>query len=326
MRSVVTDRLMSVCICLAAVGIGGCNLFKLNSGKAPDVAVGPAGTIAAAKMGDRLGLTVQHNSAHSTTLGNRFNSVVFFADPGGLAYVNGREVGQKGGLAAVGETIYVPESLERELRRALRTSAGVVSSPKHSTPPKRSPSSERKVQLRFGPVVIDAGHGGRDPGAAHHGFREKDIVLDVALMVAETLRASGVDARMTRSTDTFIELNDRAALAEEVGAKLFVSLHCDASATNRQARGFTIYAPRDRMEQVSSFAAVMDKSMLTTSMTSRGVRAAGFRVLVRTKCPAVLLEMGFLSNRYDARLLASKSYQRAIARAVANAVTGYLTE
>jgi len=307
------------------VGLGGCNLFAPKSSNAPDVAVGPAGTIAVGEMGGRLGLTVQQNSAHSATMGNRFNSVVFFADPGGLAYVNGREVGEKGGLVAVGATMYVPESLEQEIRRALRTRARVVSPPTRPTPVKHSPPLAWKSQLEYGPVVIDAGHGGKDPGASYYGHREKDIVLDVALMVSEILRASGVDARMTRSTDTFIELNDRAALAREVGAKLFVSLHCDA-APNRRARGFTIYAPQDRMRQTSSFAAAMEKSMLTTNMASRGIRAAGFRVLVRTKCPALLLEMGFLSNRYDARLLASKSYQHAVARAAANAVTAYLTK
>ncbi|MBL7220748.1 MAG: N-acetylmuramoyl-L-alanine amidase [Phycisphaerae bacterium] len=307
------------------VGLGGCNLFAPKSSNAPEVAVGPAGTIAVSEMGGRLGLTVQQNSAHSATMGNRFNSVVFFADPGGLAYVNGREVGEKGGLVVVGEMMYVPESLEQEIRRALQTRARVVSPPKRSPPAKRSPPLAWTSQLKYGPVVIDAGHGGRDPGASYYGYREKDIVLDVALMVSEILRASGIDARMTRGTDTFIELNDRAALAREVGAKLFVSLHCDA-APNRRARGFTIYAPRDRMRQASSFAAAMERSMLTTNMASRGIRAAGFRVLVRTKCPALLLEMGFLSNRYDARLLASKSYQRAVARAAADAVTAYLTK
>jgi len=324
-KKVVTKSLMLGCICLVAVGLGGCNLFKPKSGKTAEIAVGPAGTIAAAEMGSRLGLAVRHNSAHSATLGNRFNSVVFFADPGGLVYVNGRKVGRKGGLAVVGKTIYVPESLECDIRGALRTRPRFVSPPARPKAPKPSAPLAWKPQLKYGPVVIDAGHGGRDPGASHHGFREKDIVLDVALMVGEILKASSVDVRMTRSTDTFIELNDRAALAGEVGAKLFVSLHCDA-APNRQARGFTIYAPRDRMEQTGSFAAVMEKSMLATNTTSRGIRACGFRVLVRTRCPALLVEMGYLSNRYDARLLGSRSYQRILARAVANAVTAYLTK
>jgi len=268
-KTLVAQSLMIGCISLMVVGIGGCNLFKPKITKAVEVSVGPAGTIPVAEMGNRLGLAVQHNSAHSATLGNRFNSVVFFADPGGLAYVNGREVGEKGGLAAVGKTIYVPKSLEREIRRALRTRARIVSPPTRPKAPKHSPPLAWKPQLKYGPVVIDPGHGGRDPGASHHGFREKDIVLDVALMAAEILRASGVDARLTRRTDTFIELNNRAALAQKVGARLFVSLHCDA-APNRRARGFTIYAPESRRRQTSSFAAVMERSMLTTNMTSRG--------------------------------------------------------
>ena len=325
MKRVLTQCLAISCISVMAVGIGGCNLLKPKSSKPVEVTAGPAGTIAVAEMGGRLGLAVQHNSVHSATLGNRFNSVIFFADPGGMVYVNGREVGEKGGLAVVGKTIYVPESLEEGIRRAMRTRAPIASLPKPPRVVKRSPPSAPKPELVHGPVVIDAGHGGRDPGTRHNGFREKDIVLDVALMAADILITSGVDARLTRRTDTFIELNDRAALAREVGAKLFVSLHCD-SAPNRRARGFTIYAPENRVRQTSSFAADMEKSMLTTNMTSRGIRSAGFRVLLRTRCPAILLELGYLSNRYDARLLGSRSCKRALARAVANAVTAYLTK
>jgi len=276
-------------------------------------------------MGARLGLAVRRSSAHSVTLGNQFNSVVFFADPGGLVYVNGRAVRAKGGLATIGETIYVQKSIEREIRLALRTRSRVAATVKRPLLVTSSLPSSPTPRLRYGPVVIDPGHGGRGPGAVHNGCREKDIVLDVALMAVENLKASGVDARLTRSTDTFIELNDRAAIAQRIGAKLFVSLHCDA-ASNRRARGFTIYAPENRMRQTSSFASLMEKSMLSPSMASRGVRSAGFRVLLRTRCPALLVEMGYLSNRYDARLLNSKHHQRAVARAVANAVTRYLTK
>jgi N-acetylmuramoyl-L-alanine amidase len=324
-KSVVTDRLMRVCICLMTVGLGGCNLLAPKSHGAREITTGPDGTIAIGEMGGRLGLVMRQKSPHSATLGNRFNSVVFFSDPGGVVYVNGRKLSTTGGMIAVDETIYVPKSLEPEIRRAMRDRPIVIA---HSPPPaplRHSPPSASNPELKYGPVVIDAGHGGRDPGTSHNGLREKDIVLDVALMVAERLRVAGVDARLTRSTDTFIELNDRAALARKVGAKLFVSLHCDAAA-NRGARGFTIYAPRDRMGQTGSFASSMEKSILTTNMASRGIRGAGFRVLARTTCPAVLVEMGYLSNRHEARVLGSKSFKRAIAGAMANAVTDYLTK
>jgi N-acetylmuramoyl-L-alanine amidase len=317
--------ILSVCIFAITAGLCGCEQPVVNAGANRKFAVAPPGTIRASEMGDRLGLMVQKNSAHSTTLANRSNSVVFFADPGGLAYVNGRAVGPKGGFASVGGTVYVPASIEREIRMLLRAPRRIAPPVRRVIPVRRSLPSAPKPQLKYGPVVIDAGHGGKDPGAGHNGCREKDIALDVALMTVEKLKASGVDARMTRSNDTFIELNDRAALAGKVRAKLFVSLHCDA-ASNRRARGFTIYAPETRMKQTASLASVMEKSMLSTSMTSRGVRPAGFRVLLRTTCPAVLLEMGYLTNRYDARLLSSKHHQRAVSSAVANAVTRYLTK
>jgi len=275
-------------------------------------------------MGSRLGLQIQQSSSYSATFRNELNSVIFFADPGGRVYVNGRQVGARGGMACVNKTLYVPRKLEQEIRLAMVTQKVYVPAPTPPAPPKDPPLSF-PPQLKYGPVVIDPGHGGKAPGTVHHGTREKDINLIVALMVVDKLKAEGVDARLTRSTDVDVELNDRAAFSNRIGAKLFVSLHCDA-ASNRRARGFTIFAPETRMSQTGSFAAEMEKAMGSTPMTSRGVRAAGFRVLLRTKCPALLVEMGFLSNSYDARLLNSSSCQRDIARAVANGITRYLTK
>jgi N-acetylmuramoyl-L-alanine amidase len=318
------NRLLAALVCVAAVASGGCIEARPNIGVRQKISVVPSGTIAVSQMARRLGLAVQRVSAHNATLVNQFNSVVLFADPAGVAYVNGSQVGQKGGLATVDDTLYVPQLLEQDIRLAMRTGSYFASTPRPVPPVKRPSPSSSKPRLIHGPVLIDAGHGGKDPGAGHNGCREKDIVLDVALMMADMLRASGVDARLTRSTDTFVELNDRAAMARDVGAKLFVSLHCDAAA-NRRARGFTIYAPENRMGQTSGLATAMEKSMLTTRQTSRGIRAAGYRVLLRTSCPAILLEMGYLTNRYDARLLAAKSHQRIIARAASDAITAYLT-
>ena len=79
------------------------------------------------------------------------------------------------------------------------------------------------------------------------------------------------------------------------------------------------------MGQAGPLAAALEKSMGAGGQENRGIRAAGFRVLMRTSCPAVLLEMGFLTNRYDARLLGDKSHQRTLARAIADGVIAYLT-
>jgi len=311
-------------VSLGAVGLGGCASARQGVVTAGDIPIVPAGAVSAREMARKLGMTVRSSSAHNATLANRFNSVVFFADPAGVTYVNGAAVGKKGGITPVGETLYVREALEQDIRLAMRSVIAYVPTPERSASPRHSSTPSPKPTISYGPVVIDAGHGGRDPGAGHNGRTEKDIVLNVALMIADMLRASNVDVRMTRSDDTFIELNDRAALADRTAAKLFVSLHCDAAA-NRGARGFTIYAPETRMSQAGALASAVEKSMLTTGQSSRGIRAAGYRVLLRTSCPAILLEMGYLTNRYDARLLGSKSHQRDIARAVADAVKACLT-
>ena len=129
---------------------------------------------------------------------------------------------------------------------------------------------------------------------------------------------------MTRSDDRFIELNDRAELANSVGAKLFVSLHADA-APNRSARGFTVYAPSGRMEQAGALSSAMVRRLLATGLANRGVRPARFRVLVRTTCPAVLVEMGYLSNVRDARLLGRREFRDMLAECVAGGVLDYLT-
>ena len=328
MKKVGSWRLAIASVFIMSAVLGGCDQAKIDAGAAGPIgatAGKPQGTISAAQMGARLGLGLQRSSVHSATLGNKVNTVVFFADPGGVAYVNGVKIIPQGGIASVGRVIYVPQSMERQIRASLRA---IPRAPVWVRPPVRVThvtSTPNRPVLKYGPVIVDAGHGGKDPGAGHNGCTEKEIVLDVAKMVTEMLRASGVDARMTRSDDTFVELNDRAAKARQVRAKLFLSIHCDAAA-NRGARGFTIYTPETRRQQSGAFASAIEKSMLGTNMSSRGIRGADYRVLMRTTCPAVLLELGYLTNRYDARLLASKSHQRTTARAIANAVTVHLTK
>jgi len=321
----VLERFMTACICTLAAGLGGCEILKPKIAGDADIAVGPDGTIAVAEMADRLALATQYSSPHGATLGDRLNSVVFFADPRGLTYVNGRQVGKAGGLVTVGDTLFVPAKLEREIRGLLRTRPKVRPPlPMHAESSKSTNAVVIKPRPRLGPVVIDPGHGGKDPGTNHHGVREKDLVLNVAMMAARNLRARGVDVLMTRSDDTFVELNDRAAFSNRAAPRLFVSLHVDW-ARNRRARGFTIYAPRTRMGQARAAAIIMTRYMRGTGLEDRGTRAAGFRVLLRTKCPALLIEMGYVSNVTEARLLARRDFQVRLSRAIASGILAYLT-
>ncbi len=102
-------------------------------------------------------------------------------------------------------------------------------------------SMARQLGLRVGRIVIDAGHGGRDPGAAGPGFNEADLTLDVALRLEKLLSGEpGIEVVLTRRTDEFVELHERTAIANRAGADLFVSIHANAS-RNRNARGVECY-------------------------------------------------------------------------------------
>ena len=301
---------------IVAVALGGCQHLKTAD---KELEVPPSGTIGVAELADRLGLLLRYESPYRATLTDRINSVMVFADPEGRAYVNGRPVGPAGGLVAMGRRLFVPAGLEKEIRSSLRRLKVT------KAPPRRARPTATRPRVQLGPVVIDPGHGGKDPGAPGcNGLWEKDVVLQVALATADILRQRGVDVRMTRSDDRFIELNDRAELAASVGAKLFVSLHADA-APNRSARGFTVYVPAGRMEQADALSSAMVRRLLATGLANRGVRPARFRVLVRTTCPAVLVEMGYLSNARDARLLGRREFRDWLAECVAAAVLDYLT-
>jgi len=175
-------------------------------------------------------------------------------------------------------------------------------------------------------VVIDAGHGGRCPGTAHHGIIEKDMVLEIAHMVMEHLNSNpNIRAYMTRHTDETVLNYDRAAFANEKGADLFVSIHANA-AYNANVRGIeTWYVnhPRETGWNFSSrqFATIMQRNVIqATGANDRGLRpsnyATGIIVLRETYMPAALVEVGFITNQEEAALLSTQAYRRLIARAI----------
>jgi N-acetylmuramoyl-L-alanine amidase len=226
-------------------------------------------------------------------------------------------------------------------------------------------------------VVVDAGHGGRDPGNPSlffpRGIKEKDVALSVSLLLRDELRRRGIQVRMTRTTDTLINLADRGPMCSQA-CDLFVSLHVNALARRRNytlTRGFETYflseartedaAATARMENEAiryehagdsvpsgedpigfilrdllvnehlresarAAALMQDHLRAAHSGPDRGVRQAPFAVLRTARRPAVLVEMGFSTNREDSRLLSGRTGQRNIAIALADAVVAYLRE
>ena len=176
--------------------------------------------------------------------------------------------------------------------------------------------------LRGHVVAIDAGHGGRDPGAiGPSGLYEKEVVLDVALRVRDLLVRGGVRVIMTRETDTFVELAERSRLAKAQGATAFVSIHANAS-TRPAANGSETYY---LTPQSLVLAQMMQEELgRVPGLANRGVRTANFQVLRENDAPAVLVEVAYLSNVDEEARLRAAAFRQRLAEAVARAVQRFL--
>lgn len=289
----------------AFIGCGESNL-------SPGISRGPSYSVTIDQLASRLGLTVQKAGAPYFELANTNNRVLLFTYENGRVYVNGTVVCPIGTVTQSNGVTYVSELLVPQIRGHLISSY---------TPPKTVTPSYRTAS---GTVVIDAGHGGHDPGAtSYSGYYEKGVNLNIARKVASYLENSGIHVIMTRNSDTFIELNERAEIANRANADLFVAIHCDSHPKSSQ-NGYTLYVAPNASWTSKKTAAAIEQAMGQTGLSSVGIRSNDFRVLVRTNCPAVLVECGYLTNPYEAGLLYDSDFQDRIARAIANGITNSL--
>lgn len=173
-------------------------------------------------------------------------------------------------------------------------------------------------------IVIDVGHGGKDSGAIGiNGIQEKDVVLVLANAILKLNNEldKPLDIYLTRYSDTLISLSDRTKLVKALKADLFVSLHCNHS-DNPNARGIEVYALRkqERFSKESVFAGYKIERVLceTIGYESRGVKFANFQVLRETTeyCPAILIELGFLSNWNDSSYISDNNNMERIALSI----------
>jgi N-acetylmuramoyl-L-alanine amidase len=195
-------------------------------------------------------------------------------------------------------------------------------------------------------VVLDPGHGGHDKGAASRFGFEKDFALDVALRAREILEANRYKVVMTRSSDIFIPLEERAEIANRTENSIFVSIHFNSSNTNALANGFEIFsiAPRgapasndgprehDLREEPGNVTDLPSTALAATIYHSllghipifdRGLKHARFAVLRRCIRPAVLVECGFVSNGPESALIGSPAWRRKLAESIVEGVDNY---
>jgi len=233
---------------------------------------------------------------------------------------------------------------------------------KPKTEKARQPFKPGKIRR----IVVDPGHGGHDPGAmSPTGTREKDIVLQIGLKLSQKIREElGIEVVMTRSTDVFIELQERTAIANKVGADLFVSIHANAS-LNRAANGIETYylnlaktekaaqlAAKENgttLEKVSVLQAVLFDLMANYKLNDSahladevqkalhkkaqtgypavknlGVKQGPFYVLVGATMPSILVETAFVSNERDEVKLKDPQYQDLTAEGILSGIKGYI--
>lgn len=172
-------------------------------------------------------------------------------------------------------------------------------------------------------IVIDAGHGAKDPGAVANGLKEKDVVLDVALRVQKKLTDAGAKVIMTRSSDVFLELEDRAAIANNSGGSAFVSIHANAAASTAYGTE-TYYDSQYQKEKSLELATNIQSNMIKTLGTrDRGVKEAGFYVIKYTRIPSVLVELGFITNADEAKRMATTSFRDQAASAIVEGLKQY---
>ncbi|HBB36350.1 MAG TPA: N-acetylmuramoyl-L-alanine amidase [Cyanobacteria bacterium UBA8803] len=207
------------------------------------------------------------------------------------------------------------------------TSSIPVPPPDRTPPPISSPPPISPPNVPRGRVVviIDPGHGGKDPGAIGiGGLREKDIVLPVAQQVASILEQQGIQAMLTRNSDYFVDLPPRVAMAEQVNARIFVSIHANAISLSRpDVNGLETYY----YSSGQGLAQTIHNSILqSVNVGNRGVRRARFYVLRKSSMPSVLVEMGFVTGRDDAAKLSDANYRSQMANAIARGILQYIQQ
>ena len=177
-------------------------------------------------------------------------------------------------------------------------------------------------------VIIDPGHGGPDPGAIGiGGIRESDVVLDVSKTVKKLLNQKGVKVMLTRGKEVDLDLPPRVSLANRTDADIFVSIHANASRGKRKdINGLETFYYRGWRGRL--LAKRIQKQILRVSPGSpdRGVKQGRFYVIKNTRMPAVLVEIGFLTGRLDARRLEKNTHRKKIAYAIAKGILEYLSK
>lgn len=172
-------------------------------------------------------------------------------------------------------------------------------------------------------IMVDAGHGGADPGAiSPWGLKEKDVNLDIALRLADLLRSEGFEVMTTRDEDKTVELYSRPEQANQAGVHIFVSVHSNSLPQRSSKRGTEVYYHHEISRPLAE--EVLKALVEITGQPDGGVRQRGFVVVKYTAMPSILVELAYLTNKEDEGLLREESFRQLSAQAIATGILRYL--
>lgn len=177
-------------------------------------------------------------------------------------------------------------------------------------------------------IFIDPGHGGTDPGAVNIalGLREADVNLDTALRLERILKNRGYETKMSRTTNKYVSLTERAALANEWGADYFISVHSNSN-ESPEANGTEVLYYPGSVKGEGLAREVLHQLVLQLRRPNRGIiPRPNLAVLRLTNMPAILTEMAFISNPTEALLLADPEFRQAAAQGIADGITQFIKE
>lgn len=265
--------------------------------------------------------------------------------------LNGKVIKLKENIAYKGGMAFVPLGFAAELADMLKVE-------------RITPSPYYTIDT----IVLDPGHGGKDPGAiGRYGIKEKSVVLDLAKRLKKILEKKNLRVILTRDSDRFISLRKRTEFANNNNADLFISIHANASRYSR-ASGFEVYYLSDSVDDATRALEIIENKTANSEvdtmpnrdylsatlwdlkltenrrvskelayyicnvasdaldMKNRGVKGARFYVLKNTRMPAVLIEVGFLTNRRELSKLKKGYFREMVARAIAKSILEYKRE
>ena len=187
-------------------------------------------------------------------------------------------------------------------------------------------------QLNGKVIVIDPGHGGRDPGAVNNGVREKDVVLAVSRRIVAELTALGASVVLTRNDDFFIAVGERPRIANRGNADLFISVHINSNTVANSRSGSIMFYHQQEPLGMLLAELLDDELKKAVTVPSMGIRSdrtiynSGFGVLRGANMPGVLMELAFINHNRDRATIVRPDYQAAVGKAVARAVQRYFAQ